>query len=477
MSDFHDALRRAAQQHGEEVAPGLSADAVVTSSVHGISRGRQRRAAAQAGAGALGVVAIGVAGWVGLPLLGEGNMEPAGPEIGVEAGPWRYDAEPGEATEGDPQVMLQGEDEVMCLDELSLDPGVRVHDDQAYERSIWLEAALARIDEAAASPPPSQPNVAPTPEGRLTPIPSAPQWVVSTGGEAASLTLATLRVVHGTVTGLSLHYAGRDRGEGTRAEATLVPGGNACAIPTGDLTGTSAEPSGQGEETLVVAQFWATGDSGDGDPLATIVVDSSEPANTTDLPRIGETSPTPEPTAGTSGVPEPSDEPTPYPATPAHLRAPEGSEYQAFVVERPQPGCSPLADLLAAGQPSPSAPEYTVEVPGVTDSLTAELWARGTLATLPAGDDPWFLKHHAWLVSQEITDGVRPEAHLEWTGDRVLQWGESDPLQGPDCAYVEVMPQIGGSVFLVIDGVDPSVAGSLDSPDDYQTWVYLGEAD
>lgn len=38
------------------------------------------------------------------------------------------------------------------------------------------------------------------------------------------------------------------------------------------------------------------------------------------------------------------------------------------------------------------------------------------------------------------------------------------------------MPQIGGPVFLVIDGVDPEVIDEVGDPDYYQTWVYLGDA-
>ncbi|MFW7413895.1 hypothetical protein [Demequina sp. SO4-18] len=484
MSDFHDALRSAARRHGEAVAPGLSADAVVASSVHGISRGRRRRAATQAGVGALGVAAIGVAGWLVLPLAGPGESEPAGPDDAVNAGPWRYEvgADPEAYPIEEPSVMLNGGDEVMCGDELSLEPGVTVHDPDAFGRQIYQEAELTTLGETVGTPTAEpRPLNSDDPDGIMTGWdPNQATWDGAIGGQLVGTETVSLLMDGDTVVGhafgssLSASWDGLMEGSGGGS----IPREGLCEGSEFTIEELLELEHGDPMDTLLVTQFWGGSERGErvalGERvlLATIVFDPNEPANTTEAPSRDEFTSSPEPTGGASAGPEP----TPGVVDSAELQAPEDDEYQAFVVERPQPGCSPLADLRAAGRPSASDPQYTVELPVVAEDLTGELWGAEPVLTKSTDVGTWYLSHGAWLVADEVSAGIQ-DPYLEWVGDYELRSGGTDPLRGDDCAYVEPIPEIGGAVFLVIDGVDTSAVSDLDNADAHQTWVYLGEAD
>ncbi|WP_084039196.1 hypothetical protein [Demequina sp. NBRC 110053] len=170
----------------------------------------------------------------------------------------------------------------------------------------------------------------------------------------------------------------------------------------------------------------------------------------------------------------------------AELRAPEGDSYQAFVVPEPDVGCAPFGDLAAAGAPHEQSVQYEVELPGVADRLTGELWGAEPVLTLPAAYEPWYVGLDAWLVADVVSAGIQ-DPHLEWTSLSVGGWalspGGVDAVHGADCAYVQPIPKVEGAMFLVLDGVDQQSVSEV-APDAYwslpadglQTWVYLGEA-
>ncbi|MFN3866983.1 MAG: hypothetical protein ACK4MD_09770 [Demequina sp.] len=167
--------------------------------------------------------------------------------------------------------------------------------------------------------------------------------------------------------------------------------------------------------------------------------------------------------------------------------APSGDHtYRAFVVPPPEPGCSPLADQLAAGLPSTQSVEFPVEVPGVTQPLTGELWGAEPVLVLPPGEEPWYLGLDAWVVAADVSDGI-PDPHLTWTSLSVGGWalspGGDDSLRDPECAYNQPIPDLEGAVYLVIEGVDPDAleqaAPGIEwayEAAELHTWVYLGEA-
>ncbi|MDN4480191.1 hypothetical protein [Demequina muriae] len=461
MSDFHDALRRAAQQHGEAVAPSLTADAVVASSVHGISRGWRRRATAQAGVAVLGVTAIGMAAWLVPSLGGVWDAEPAG----ADAGPFRYSVESGgDVRDSEPEVMLRGADAVMCGDELDLTPGLTVHDAQALDRDLFLEAELTTLGDTlgtpTAEPRPLDPD---DPDGIMTGWdPDSPSWRIAGGGEVRSYRVATLLMDDDIVAGVvasSAYGAGGD-------EDAMLMGESGAGIPRigqcdDSLDSWSNDP-GDPMDTRLVAQYWSTSETGESTLLATVVVDPNEPANSSEAPGIDGDSPDVVDSAELSRT------------RPTH---------QAFAVPRPEPGCSPLTDLRDAGHPSTDAPEYTVRLPFLTEELTGELWGDEWVVSVTGGDTPWYLEHHAWLVADEVSAGI-PDPHLQWHPGLqfILRSGGTDPLRGDDCAYDAPIPEIDGAVFLVIDGVDWDAVDEAGTDpggdrDGYQTWVYLGEAD
>jgi hypothetical protein len=166
---------------------------------------------------------------------------------------------------------------------------------------------------------------------------------------------------------------------------------------------------------------------------------------------------------------------------PAKLIAPDGDVHQAFVMERAVPGCSALADIRADGFPHNDAAQYQATLAGVTGSLTGQLWMGDTVATLAAGEDPWYLGRDAWLVADGVSPG-KANPHVEWTsvdGSWVLAEGGRDPLEAAECAYLDPRISVSGAVFLVIDGVDPAYYNDPSTdffalPEELQTWIYLG---
>ncbi|WP_297083744.1 hypothetical protein [uncultured Demequina sp.] len=475
MSDFHSELHRAAAPHGDAVGEDLRADAVVASSVDGIQRGRRRRAAVAGGAAAVAAVAVvGVGIWL-VPVGGE-DQEPAGGDA-VHAGPWLYDvgSDPSGFPVTEPALRVSGERAVMCGDELSLAAGVTVHDPDAYGRGLFFAAELTTLGETTDEVPPTvrQPVDPDNPDGPWTGWdPDQAFWDGTSGGAAGTATTISLLMDGQTVVGVgqgSSRTSG-DRGWSAGGAGAHIPSEDAC-----DLTGMTWEEiaalePGDPFDTLVVTQFWSAADFGQGTaldervPLATIVVDPVELANTDASPGQA---------LDAFVAAQEVD------AAPAELREPDGFSHQAFVVERPQPGCAPLSDLRRAGHPSTTDLEYSA-VLGEVGTLDGMLWGAEPVLRTADGDDPWYVGRDAWLVADAVSAGIE-DPHLEWTSLSsepvwALAIGGEDPLRDPDCAYVQPIPDVSGAVFLVIDGVDPDGAVDATGEGRLQTWVYLGEA-
>ena len=100
------------------------------------------------------------------------------------------------------------------------------------------------------------------------------------------------------------------------------------------------------------------------------------------------------------------------------------------------------------------------------------------------------------IIATEF-DGGDPLGALGWTtgpavGEsegpgtlRLVNTGDAAPVidYGAGCNFVQPVPTIGGAVYLVIDGVDWDAVGEkyplldVSGPNDFQTWVYLGQAE
>lgn len=182
--------------------------------------------------------------------------------------------------------------------------------------------------------------------------------------------------------------------------------------------------------------------------------------------------------------------------SPAHLSAPRGDTYQAFLVQEPPPGsCTPYSDLMAEDVPSSTTPTYEVTIPGV-QALTGEIWGKAPAVVIDdEGFKDWYVGLPTGITAQEV-DGGNPLGKLEWTTGTT--WGESEapgdlrlintanaayPTEfGADCVVTEPIPALRGAVFLIIDGVDWEALGDsnplldLATTEGYQTWVYLGQA-
>ncbi|GIG53815.1 hypothetical protein [Demequina activiva] len=468
MSDFHDALHRAAQPHGEAVGKDLTADAVVASSVRSVSEGRRRRAAMQAVASVAAVGAVVAGAWLVLPL-GAGDQEPAGADP-VHAGPFRYEVgdDPDAVPVEEPALLLRGEDAVMCGDELSLEPGVSVHSDEAFGRGLSLAAELKTLGDIMEGTPPAtpQPLFSDMPDGPTDGWdPASPQWEVVASGALRTHTVSTLLLDGSTVVGLqeSLSGSGQEEGIAHYGGGSGIPAEGQCGdVETReDLVELWDRGPGDPFTSVLVAQFWG-GDAAGSTLLATIVIDPNEPANTDQ-----------EPTAV-------FDQPAP-----AELEAPDGAMHQSFIVPRPIAGCAPLAELREGGTPTVDMEGPPVEVPGAMGDLSGELWGAEPVLTVPAGDEPWFVERDAWLVADIVSAGIE-DPHLDWTSLSSAQaWalalGGEDPLRDPECVYALPIPEVFGAVFLVVDGVAPEVEANWGDatvlPEEMQTWIYLGQAE
>ena len=258
MSEFHDQLHRAAHAHGESVGQGLRADAVVTASVDGIRKGRRRRTAAQATFSVVGVAVLGLGAWAVMPRETL-NAEPAAP---VTAGPYVYALNPGaDVNEGDPELLVRGQDVVACGDEVSLTPGVTIHDPAALETDSTIEASLTTLGMAWPEGDGSDPDY----------DASEPVWDVAAEGTNVQLQAMTLLLDDGEVVGFAGGFQTSGGGTGGAAGAIPVPAAGECL----DFIGEDAE-SGDPLDSVAIVQLWSA-DRGvtvtGSNPLATVVVD------------------------------------------------------------------------------------------------------------------------------------------------------------------------------------------------------------
>ena len=449
-----------------------------------VRRGRRRRAAGR-GLGAvagLSLVAVGV--WAVAPGL-EGPVDVAASGEPASAGPYRYvvDDVLDEHARGDvpirePEVFLRGDKEVMCGDELSLTPGVTIHDQAALGRALYFEAEIVTLGDVNPLDPPATPEPldpdnpdGPTNSWDL----SEPAWDGWAGGvmsrQISTALLMDGETVVGVLEGSMVQTSMEQEAEGS-AGAPL-PRVGYCDLTEGSWEDVSELERGDPMDTLLVSQFWGESQIGEVVLLATIVVDPHEPANHSTSPRDNQ-----------PAWDEPSDDvsPDPVPDGPAGLRLPEGDTYQAFVVPGPETSCAPFADQLAVGQPGLHNIQYEVELPGMAKSLTGELWGAQPVVTLPAGEDPWYVGLEAWIVAEDVSDGIK-DPPLTWDG-AVLGpgLGEHESVRGGGCAYNQPIPEIAGAVFLVVHGVDMAAIEATGlmvewvDPSDLYTWIYLGEA-
>jgi len=178
------------------------------------------------------------------------------------------------------------------------------------------------------------------------------------------------------------------------------------------------------------------------------------------------------------------------------LPEPEGASYRAFVVAKPSiESCTPYSDYMLRGAPDAETMGYEVTIPGVQE-FVGEIWGNSPAAVI---DDP---NYDAWYVglptaiTAERVDAGNPLATLEWTtgpavGETdgtgqlrlVTTWDAAPVVELPgDCAFEAPIPDIDGAVFLIIDGVDfealdeANPGADFANLDNFQTWVYLGQA-
>ena len=486
MSDFQDALHRVARPRGEVVGEALTADAVVASSVRGVRRGRRRRTAAQAGAGALGAAVIGMGAWLVLPLGGATDAMPAvtpsaAPgDLPVFEGSEVWSAGPmnGPQDGVEPPVSQEIQDRFAC-------------------GAPWDLAA-------GYYPAPGYAGDVPGYEDSLDPGGDEPQWDVESGSLTWSSALSSVEegfydtavllwVRDGVIVGNARVQAGsvlvNDR------EASMigrVPTARGATL-SADLSTVSVElpPPGSCEKgetpglienrayELHVVHEYGPMNAFTADGPLTSLDDHHDAQFRSGDPFTQVVDPAGGPwVVQVTGLT--SDEGPP----PAELEAPDGVMHQSFLVPRPVEGCAPLADLRADGLPTADMEGPAVEVPGVTESLGGEQWGAEPVLMVPAGDEPWFLERDAWLVADIVSAGIE-DPHLEWTSLSstdawMLAAGGEDPVRDPECAYVLPIPEVLGAVFLVVDGVAPEVAANWGDatvlPEEVQTWIYLGQA-
>ena len=281
MSDMFHAVQRGTDSTARRVAQAMATDERVAATASAIRAGRRRRVAAQSSIAA--GLAVGVVGlWSWTPLFVD-RAAPARP-----SGPYLY-----EATEtspiGDPELVLIGDNEVRCGDEVSLHPGVTVHDARALGRGISLDAISQTLGDTMPGDPPATPEplFSEWPDGPTNDWdPSEEVWSVRASGDVNAIRIATValdgEVVVGYVQDTTV----------TGAEGPIGGGSNGVRVArVGECEGEdqtwesveSAEKAGL-QDTRLVAQYWGTVADAERVLLATIVVDPSLPANTTTAP-------------------------------------------------------------------------------------------------------------------------------------------------------------------------------------------------
>lgn len=442
-----------------------------------VRRGRRRRAVGGGIGAVAGISLVAVGVWAVAPGLGAA-VDPARPDAAASAGPYRYAVDDaGDAPVQEPEIFLRGDAAVMCGDEVSLTPGVTVHDPEAFERGIFHAAELVTLADVTDRPPPATPEPLDpdNPDGPWTGWdPAEPVWDGWSGGlmtsQATHALLLDGDVVVGHIDGSSGGGSGESHVEGT--SGSPIPRVGYCEPSELSWDQLTDLERGDPMDTLLVTQFWGAGEPGDRALLATIVVDPREPANSSSSPMDNQ----PE-------WDEPADDfpADPVPDGPAGLRLPEGDTYQAFVVPGPEESCAPFADQLAEGQPGLHNIQYEIELAGVADSLTGELWRDEPILTVPSADSPWYTGLQAWIVADEV--GGIEDPPLQWHGDDLsADFVGSYPMRDGECAFTEPVPVPEGSVFLIIHGVDMAAIEASGlmvewvDPSDLYTWIYLGEA-
>lgn len=449
-----------------------------------VRRGRRRRAVVGGVGAVAGVSLVAVGVWAVAPGLGS-SVDVATSGDPAAAGPYRYvvddvldDHAVNDVPLRQPEVYLRGDDEVMCGDELSLTPGVTIHDQAALGRGIFLEAELVTLGDVTRSDPPATPKPLDpdNPDGLSNSWdPSEPIWDGWAGGVMSRQISTALLMDAATVVGVL---------EGSMVQTSMeqeVEGSAGSRVPTVghcDLTEISWEDLSELErgdpmDTLLVSQFWGENQEGDVVLLATIVVDPHQPANHSTSPRDNQPD-WQDPIERSPFAPEP--------VVQAELLPPDGDSYQAFVVPGPEASCAPFADQLAAGQPGAHNIQYEIELPGMTEELTGELWMDEPVLSVPTGESPWYKGLQAWIVADEV--GGIEDPPLQWHDDDLsADFTGSYPMRDGACAFTAPDPLPQGSVFLIFHGVDMAAVEASGlmvewvEPSDLYTWIYLGEAE
>ncbi|WP_084128805.1 hypothetical protein [Demequina sp. NBRC 110055] len=281
MSDMFHAVQRATDSTARRVAQAMATDKRVAATASAIRAGRRRRAVAQSSIAA--GLAVGVAGlWSWTPLFVD-RAEPARP-----SGPYEY-----EATEtspmGDPALLLTGDNEVRCGDQVSLHPGVTVHDARALGRDVLLEAVSQTLHDVMPGDPPATPEpiVSEWPDGPTNDWdPREEVWSARVSGDVNAIRIATVAldgeevvgyVQDTTVTGIAGPIGGGSNG-------VRVARIGECEGEDQTWENVEATEKADFQDTRLVAQYWGTFADDERVLLATIVVDPSLPPNTTTAP-------------------------------------------------------------------------------------------------------------------------------------------------------------------------------------------------
>jgi len=439
---LHDEFERAGEARTRGSAERLTGADVRTLLDARVRRGRRRRDAGigTVAAVAVGAIALGVAnvpGWGGEPVA------PASTPSGIEPTPG------GDYEFAEPAFDLAATPQLECGVMLDISAPVVIHDESVLERQLMAHATLEVDDVVRAGD-------------------DVPMWFAQSlegpGDEQLMWRTATAVVRgNGEVVGAAPgagwsgdgHPVNRVEGEDD-AEAPL-PG--QCEPPAAQLDGVYTQVY-----VVQVAEFHKS------KALATFFF--TEEVTYEGLAQYWKDQGV---TFGEAPI-----EPTAYPE-------PRGEVYTAYLVPRPDvESCTPLTDQRAEGHPGLASIQYDVTIPGV-QPLTGELWGNAFAAIIEDEDyDAWYVGLPQAITADEVSAGD-PVATVGWKRSAALTLGSSlgaEPLDLPtrdDCAFVQPIPEISGSVFLVIDGADwdtleQQFPGADFNPDSL-TWVYLGEAE
>ncbi len=288
--NLHDELGRFGADGASGSAERLSSDDVRESLGARVRSGRRRRAVGGGMGAVAGIALVALGVWAAVPFFGVQEVEPAEPDSAVSAGPFRYDIVPGaDVVDGPPQVVLTGDNAVMCGDELSLAPGVTVHDPVAYERAIWVAAELTTSEALGVGEESRRyADYAPPADAFLQSDPEPALWHMGLGGDTVRWEVVPLLMDGGVVAGTSM-VAGSESdvehpGMEEASAMMQVPGDGQC----GALLGGDGAERGNPMDSVLVVQFWTLSEGEEAVLAATVVIDPNGPVYDGEGPQLPE---------------------------------------------------------------------------------------------------------------------------------------------------------------------------------------------